>query len=183
VASTVGRRDVEAPAGFAGNVERGFGLLIRRTSKRAVPCDASPPRSLLCGCSCCRAWRGATSFCRSAFGREDSNALHPADSRGPPLAMTKGWHLSSVQFPCHSAKTDKPDVHSTDRATSRFGKFFADIAITSVLPCPCTRYVRRFGQPHEPVGPFGLALVSPTHWIYPHAIAPPAKAKGGAVHC
>jgi hypothetical protein len=39
------------------------------------------------------------------------------------------------------------------------------------------------GRPYEPVGPFGQALVSPTHWMYPHAIAPPAKAKGGAVHC
>jgi hypothetical protein len=74
-------------------------------------------------------------------------------------------------------------VHSTDRATSGFGKFLS-ILQSPACDTPVAPAKRSdSGPPHEPAGPFGQALVSPTHWMYPHAIAPPAKAKGGAVQC
>jgi hypothetical protein len=67
----------EEHAGSEGNVQRFSGLLLMISSWEGRPCDASQPRSLLCGCSCCRAWRGATGSCHCASEREASNASRP----------------------------------------------------------------------------------------------------------
>jgi hypothetical protein len=72
---TIGRNIGGCKKMCRGNVQRFSGLLpVISSGGRAVLCDASQPRSLLYGCSCCRPWLDVTGFCHSASGKEDSNA-------------------------------------------------------------------------------------------------------------